>query len=72
MGFYNLSPKLFIPNSQAKRFDILPDTEQAEIMNVIDGDVQIRVARKMIETDESLSFWKSQFPDCSKKFDYWR
>lgn len=52
-----------------EKYQILPDIEEVEIMNVIfDGELQIRVAKRMIDDPEVDLSW--EFLDCFGRHGY--
>ena len=59
--------------TQGKRFGVLTDIEESEVMNIIfDPAIQIAVASKMVEEGwQSQRFWMSQFPGCAKIYRFW-
>lgn len=55
-----------------KTYHLLPDIEKGEILNVIyNGDLQIRAFLAMYGDGKPVSWWKTQFPQCSKNHGYW-
>lgn len=58
--------------SVIKEFDLLPDIEDKEVLNVIyDGNLQIKAFLAMYGEGRSPSWFKSQFPACSQRYNYW-
>lgn len=55
-----------------KGSNLIPDFEDGEISNVmLFGNLQIRAFLAMYGDGKPRSWWRQQFPDCSRKNGYW-
>jgi hypothetical protein len=56
-----------------KDFNLLPDIEDAEIMNVMfDCQLQVRAFLSTYGDGKPISWWQSQFPQVSLNNGYWK
>ena len=56
-----------------REYDLMPDLEDGEVMNVIlSGDLQVRAFLAMYGGGKPKEWWAQQFPACSRKHNYWR
>jgi hypothetical protein len=54
-------------------YDIMTQIEEKEVLNVIyDGNVQIRAFLAYYGEGRPVSWWRQQFPACSKRYNYWQ